>query len=534
MVSGCATGDDGRVSAAIGLDVGTTNAKAVLVDGDGRVAARSRRPLRTIRRGHADEQDADEIWEELCDAVAELTAAQPDLVAGVTAVGVCSQYSSIVPVDASARPVGPMVTWRDHRGTDRSWDIMARHEDAFQTWIDVHGIPPVGGGLALAHILFLQHDRPDIHEATSAYLEPMDYVTARLTGRITATQHSMFMSQLCDNRGLGATHYDDGLVERSGVDPDRLPPLIDIDQEVGRLDPAVAARLGLPAAAVVYAGSNDTAILGVASGASRLGRGGLAIGTTSVLVDTVESKQTDLDHEILSMPGLSHDRYLVFAENGNGGRAVEYAMDQLVYPGDALADHRTSDLFARLEHAVATSSPGADGTLFLPWLAGSLAPAANPAMRGGFVGVSFDTRRVDLVRAVTEGVAHNLAWLLPHVEAFTGTPIGRLVFVGGAARSSAWCQILADVLDRPVSPATDPDTAVAASTARLALVRCGRLDCADVDGGVEVSASYEPRPEHRAMYDLHQTQFEAAFTALAPVSEALTHFHSTADTGDAP
>ncbi|MCP4223144.1 MAG: hypothetical protein GY773_07380 [Actinomycetia bacterium] len=211
----------------------------------------------------------------------------------------------------------------------------------------------------------------------------------------------------------------------------------------------------------------------------------------------------------------------MWAENGYGGRVVEYMLDQIVYAGDALAQHTTDTLFANLDTALAETSPGAGGALFLPWLGGSLAPSSNPEMRGGFINLSLTTRRVDLVRSVTEGVAHNLAWLMPHVEAFTGETIDELTFVGGAARSPEWCQILADVLNRAVAPANDPDTAVARSTAYLALARQGVLDRREVESGVEHDRVFEPRPDHRSRYAAHQEQFEAAFEALAPISQAL-------------
>src|SRR5581483_11031790 len=145
----------------------------------------------------------------------------------VVAIGVCSQYSSIVPVDAHGEPVAPMMLYFDQRGTAPSWEIMAREPDAFGVFVERHGVPPVGGGLSLGHILYFQHERPDVHAATSAYLEPMDYVNARLTGRITATQCTMFTAQLCDNRTVGEhLEYDDELVRLAGVDATKLPPLI--------------------------------------------------------------------------------------------------------------------------------------------------------------------------------------------------------------------------------------------------------------------------------------------------------------------
>ena len=129
---------------------------------------------------------------------------------------------------------------------------------------------------------------------------------------------------------------------------------------------------------------------------------------------------------------------------------MEGILNHLVHPDDALGDHGAADPFQGFESALAASPPGAGGVVFLPWLAGSLAPQADPSVRGGFLGVSLETNRVDLVRAAVEGVAHNLRWLLGPVEAFTGTTFDEAVLVGGAARSPGWTQVLADVLERPV------------------------------------------------------------------------------------
>jgi xylulokinase len=100
-------------------------------------------------------------------------------------------------------------------------------------WIDHHGIPPIGSGLSLGHMLHLQHDRPEVHAKTAAWLEVMDLVTARLTGVISATQSTMFTAQLCDNRTLGVTTYDPDLVSMSGIDAGRLPDLVAPDAVVG-------------------------------------------------------------------------------------------------------------------------------------------------------------------------------------------------------------------------------------------------------------------------------------------------------------
>lgn len=510
------------MTSALGIDVGSTNVKVALADGDGCLAARASRVLHSRQEGEGVVQDAEALWQAVLGATREVTAAAPALAADVAAVGVCSQYSSIVPVAASGEPVGELIMWSDQRGTDHSWAIMDRHADAFAVWVERHGIPPVGSGLALGHLLHLQLDRPDVHEAAHAYLEPMDYVTARLTGEITATQCTMFMSQLVDNRRVGVETYDDELLRRSGVHAEKLPRLIPNDGVVGTLRPEVAADLRLPADALVAAGMNDSQAGAFTAGAFEPGRGGVAIGTTAVLLDTVAEKKSDLDNELVSMPSPMPGRYLAWAENGIAGRAVEHVLGSLLLASDALGDTRVADPFLRLEDVLDESEPGAGGVVFLPWLAGSLAPSASSVVRGGFLNLSLDTTRPQLVRAMIEGTAHNLAWLLPALERFTGQTIDEVAFYGGAARSPTWAQSLADILGRPVLSLSDPDYAVARTVALVGLARRGGSSSSlDPTALASTGRRHEPDPAARSLHGRVHTQFVAAFDALKPIYQSL-------------
>ncbi|MEL7210743.1 MAG: FGGY-family carbohydrate kinase, partial [Actinomycetota bacterium] len=294
-----------------------------------------------------------------------------------------------------------------------------------------------------------------------------------------------------------------------------------LDAPIGELRADVADRLGLPPGAVVYAGVNDTVAGAVATGALRDGRGGLSIGTTSVLLDTMGEKAVDLDHELLTMPGPFPGTYLLWAENGIGGRALEHVLVEIVHAVDALGDHTTDDEFALLDDALDSVEPGSGGVLFLPWLNGSMSPDSDPHARGGFINLSLGTGRAHLVRAAAEGVAHNLRWLLPFAEGFTGHTMDEIAFLGGAARSRSWCRILAGVLDRPVAPLADPERAVAKGVAGLAQHRHGVINRADLDERVDLAERFEPDPADRERYDTMHEQFEAAFAALRPIHEAL-------------
>jgi xylulokinase len=228
----------------------------------------------------------------------------------------------------------------------------------------------------------------------------------------------------------------------------------------------------------------------------------------------------DLDHEVLSMPAPAPGEYLVWAENGIAGKALEAALAGWLLVDDELGRSSTADPFATLEAALAGSPPGARGALFLPWLTGSFAPKADRDQRGGFLGLSLDTRRVDLVRAVVEGTAHNLRWLLPAVEAFTGRRVEEITFGGGAARSPGWAQIVADVLSRPVRTLASPGSAAARAVGFVALVRNGATDT-PLDAIVDTVAHFEPDPSAAERYSARQAQFEAAFEAIRPISGAL-------------
>lgn len=508
------------VPCSLGIDLGTTNAKAALVGDDGAVVSTGSRPITTSRSGDAAEQDPEGLWSAVVGAVREATAAAPDAAAAVTDLGVCSQYSSIIPVGADGRPTAGCVLYLDQRGTRHSWAIVERHPEAFEVWMERHGIPPVGGGLSLGHILHLQHDRPEVHADTTAYLEPMDFVNLRLTGRAVANQCTVFMSQLCDNRELGVTAYDADLIRMSGVDPSKLPPLVGLDEPVGELLPDVAEELGLGARVIVRGAMNDSHAGALATGAHVPGRGGLMIGTTSVLLDTVDRMALDADHEVLSMPSPIPGRYVVWAENGISGRAVEHVLERVVYAADELGDHITDDHFRALDAVIRSVEPGSGRTLFLPWLSGSLSPDVNTAMRGAFLNLSLDTTRPQLVRAMIEGTSFNLGWLLPFVESFTGTRMEEVVFGGGAARSEGWSQILADVLDRPVLRLASPETAVARTVALCAARGVAEV-VAGADSHVELADRFTSEPGSRSLYEGMQEQFVASFEALAPIYEAL-------------
>jgi xylulokinase len=292
-------------------------------------------------------------------------------------------------------------------------------------------------------------------------MEPIDYLTLRMTGIATATHASRLAWWLTDNRRLDDYRYDEGLLAMMGLNATKLPPLVPFGSIVGTVTSEAGAELGLMTDAVVITGIPDLHAAALGSGATNVYDTHLALSTTSWISCPVAKKKTDINHAIAAVPGLSNNSYIVINSQNTGARALEWLRDVLVASGTGIT-------FDEMTALAASSPPGAHGVLFTPWLAGERSPIDNKKIRAGFTKLSVTTSTADLVRAVMEGVAANSAWLFRFVEKFTGQTLTPIRLLGGGAQSSLWCQMYADVLDRPVEQVRDPLLAQLRGAALLA------------------------------------------------------------------
>lgn len=485
----------------LAIDLGTGGPKVALVGRDGHTLGwRSASVATTLMADGGAEQDPQQMWAAVVEATRALFAAVQPL-PPIVAIAVTSQYMSTIPVAADGTPTGPCILWMDNRGAAHSRSLLNR--DTFALFVERHGMMPLPSGhdnVAHAHVLQTRH--PDAYASAVALVEPMDYLTARLTGRVTATQSTVFGQLVCDNRTWGATSFDDDLVAATRLDPSKLAPLVPMNSVVGDVTSEVAAELGLPAgvAVPVVAGTIDSITSAVGTGALGPTDGSVIIGTTSVMVSHIAEHRGDIHAGLLAVPSPLPGMYYVMAENGVGGRAFEWARQMFGY-GD--------DVETALADAAAVT---ADGVQFLPWLIGSNAPQPNDDVRGAYVGLGLQHDRRHAMRATLEGIALNLAWLLPHVEAFVGNEFPFLRFGGGGAQSPLWAQLLADATDRPVHRLAEPRATNARGAAFLAFAALGMLRLADVPSLLHTAEVHDPDRSHRAS----TAEALARLTALHP------------------
>ncbi|MDO9173186.1 MAG: FGGY family carbohydrate kinase, partial [Actinomycetota bacterium] len=426
----------------LAVDLGSTGIKVAVVDADGGVRAVAGEviPLLFVADGGV-EQDPRLWWEALgrCSrkAIGESGLRGDE----ITLVAVTSQYTSTTAVDANGLPLGNTVMWMDGRGRRHYRPKFT--EEQQQRWIDVHGLMPSGND-DVGHVHVIRHQWPEAYAEAVAMLEPMDVLAARLTGTVTATQNTMFPMLSVDNRTWGLTEYSDELLALSGMPADKLPPLVPLGQPRGTVTADAASHLGVSARAVVTGATIDSVTSAVGTGAIDDTGCGLIIGTTAVMATHLPSKRHDIEHGLTSAPSPLPDQWFLVAENGVGGKALDVFVNQMVYADDGLGRAVHDGSYHDVLAAAAGVPCGSNGVLFLPWLVGSMAPGHQRQMRGGFVNIGLSTTRADMARAVLEGVAMNVAWLLPHFAALAGRRYEQITFGGGGAASPLWGQLVAD------------------------------------------------------------------------------------------
>lgn len=517
-----------RQRLVLAIDLGTSGPKAAVVDSQGRTPGTARARVDTLAQpGGVAEQDPVQVWDAVKSAAVGALAASGVGRDDIVAIICSSQYSSIIPVDRLGQPTSNLVLWQDHRGTKRDLRRLptfprgADNPVDLLRWLRVHGIPPIADGLSMCHMRHLKYSRPDVYERTAWFLEPMDYVSMRLTGRATANQASAFMYLMTDNRRLDVTDYDPHLVAASLIDREKLPELVAMDAIVGTLLPEVAAELGLPPSTSVVTGLNDTQAGGIGAGAFAGTHAAVSVGSSSVMIAHVDFKRTDVFNSIVSMPSPVPDTYFVMAENGMAGAALERFLTNIVYGSDQFGDAAEHDRYEALQRVAGGIPAGSDGLMFLPWLSGSMAPSEDGQMRGGFLNISTHTTRGDMARAVLEGVSQNLRWVRGPVEKFAKRTFSHYAIYGGGARSDLWCQIMADVLGAPVHQLDNCDYTVSVGSGLLAFERLGDLDFEGISALVRTRREFDPDPRNTATYDALHEQFVKAFKATKPIYRAL-------------
>ena len=487
----------------IGIDLGTSASKFLLVDEVGRVlnTVTKEYPLSFPRPGWSEQDPAH--WWQAC------LAGVPELLAGfdakqVAGIGVGGQMHGLVALDAAGNVLRPAILWNDGR-TAAQVDYLNETvgNDKLSAWTGNIAF----AGFTAPKLLWMRQNEPDLFARIAKILLPKDYLVYRLTG-VHATDYSDASGTLL----LDVAHkrWSSEMLDLCGVTEAQMPTLFDSWQPVGTLTAAAAAALGLPTDVVVCAGAGDNAAAAIGTGTVGEGRCNISLGTSGTVFISSEQFRVD-PHNALHAFAHADGGFHLMGCMLSAASCNKWWMEDILHDGD----------YAAAQEAIVPEKLGRSHVFYLPYLMGERSPINDTNARAVFLGMTMDTTRADMTQAMLEGVAFALRDSV-EIARSLGLDISRSTLCGGGSRSPLWRTILANVLGIPLDlPATEQGPGYGA--ALLALVACGRYhNVAEVSRAMlHIQATVQPDPELTALYDARYAEFKQIYPACRPLFASL-------------
>jgi xylulokinase len=479
----------------LGIDIGTSSLKAVLIDREQRLVG-SRSEGLEVSRPHPgwSEQDPESWWTACLTVLDGLAADHPREMAAVRGIGLSGQMHGATLLGASDEVLRPCILWNDGRSAEEAAEISAASER-----ITGNIAMP---GFTAPKLLWVRNHEPDVFAKVKTVLLPKDYVRLRLTGDKA--------SEMSDSAGTlwlatPTRQWSDEMLELTHLDRSHMPALFEGSAATGTLRSELAARWGMSDKVVLAGGGGDNAASGCGVGAVAPGTGFISIGTSGVVfvtADRYRGNPAGAVHAFChAVPGTWHQMGVALSAAGS----LEWLAGVL--------DADPGDLVAPLGDRPA----GPSSIIFLPYLSGERTPHNDVAVRGAFVGLDQAHGRRDLTQAVLEGVAFSFKDCLDVLTMPLADP-KRLIAVGGGSRSRYWLSVIATVLNLPVAVPADGDFGAAFGAGRLGLCAAENADPFEVCAPPAIREVIEPIP---ALVDAYAAA-HATYSDLYPaIKEAI-------------
>jgi len=488
-------------------DVGTSGNKAVLVDTAGNVHATAFAPY-AVHYPHPDwaEQQPEDWWQAVTTTTRQVIEQGGIQASDVLCMVYATQMLGIVPMDGGGQPLRPAIIWLDARAPQQAERIMHKflHPKLFAL---VAGAELTGKD-CLPKLLWLKENEPQVYQKMAHFLDVNGYLTYRATGSVAFEWSCASVFAL----DLKKKDWMRSIIGYVGLDMDKFPPLLRSIDRAGTMTAEAARACGLLEGTPVFGGGGDVPSAAVGAGAVTEGAGHIYLGTSG-WVAVVTAKTPTGRHGIASIQSADPQKALLVAEMETAGACLKWIADQF-YRAEQ-ADPSIPNVYALMDEDVQKQPVGSDYLLCTPWLYGERAPISDTWVRATFFNLSADHTREHLLRAVYEGVAYNLRWIIDIVEKTFGFPLPTLRVIGGGARGKPWMQIIADVTGRKVEAVARPQEAGAVGAALTAAVGLGLYpNFESLQQVVRVEQEFEPQVANAEVYDVLYRAYQRLYARL--------------------
>ncbi|WP_196855831.1 MULTISPECIES: xylulokinase [unclassified Janthinobacterium] len=483
---------------SLGIDLGTSELKTVLMDSTGSVRGQACVRL-DVHRPQAgwSEQAPQDWWAACIIALGQLRASWPQDYARIACIGLSGQMHGAVLLDAHDAVIRPAILWNDARAEAEAASL-ARDYPAYA---DITGSLPMAG-LTAPKLLWLQKHEPAAFAAIACVLSPKDYLRLRLTG-IKLTDMSDAAGTLWLDEAKRAWFAP--MLSACALTLAQMPALAEGDAATGKVLASIAEQLGLPLDVVVAGGGGDNPVSAVGIGAVNGGDSFISLGTSAAIVSVTEEPLGKPDSGVHSFCHALPGRWYAMGAILSGASCLRWATSVLGQPDEAA-------LLALVEAHLPLDAPSAPSApLFLPYLSGERTPHNDPQVRGAFLQLGHDSTPAQLGYAVLEGVAFALRDAMAAVTS-TGAVVPHCMLVGGGARSQYWAQLLANVLGREMRTLHNSELSASLGAAKLGFAAIG--DTSLLAQGLPVKNTFLPDAAHSAALSLRYARYRSLFPAV--------------------
>ena len=479
----------------LAVDLGTSAVKTALFDENGARAALAIEEYPLLTPGeHLCEVPAAVFWEKFKAGLAKILGAGHDP-RRIAAVSFSSQGETFVPLDQAGRPLRNVISWLDNRSLKESEEI--EQQFGRDLVYETTGQPAVCPTWTATKILWLRRNEPDVFEAARKYVLAEDYLIYRLSGRFVS-EYSVYSSSLVLD--ISRRTYWADMLEFLGLSEEHFPELVESARAVGTISAAAAAETGLSSETLVVTGAYDHAAGSIGSGVTRPGVMSETTGSAMAICSPVDKPTFDPLRRVPCHCHALEGKYFLSPFGETAGMVLKWFRDRFCETEAAAAAETGKDTFEVMGELAAAVPPGSEGLVMLPFLSGTGAPEFDPRARGVFSGITLKHTKGHFIRAIMESVAFMIRKNVLVMQEL-GVEADEMRCLGGGAKSPLWCQIKADVLQKPVATLEEEEQALKGA-AILAGVGAGCFN--DVETAshdmVKVTKRYAPCGDSAGAY----------------------------------
>ncbi len=508
-------------SLLIGVDIGTSGCKTIIMDDEGKVLEKAFHdyPLYVEKHGWFEQQPQD-WWLAVVSTIRKVVGADASYPSRVAAVGLTGQMHGLVPMDKEGNVIRKAILWNDQR-TQEQCDYIHQKAGGLQNLLKITNNPMLTGYTG-GKIIWLREYEIENYQKLHKFLNPKDYIRFMMSGD--------YATEVSDASGTGLfdvknRKWSEQLFELLNIPLDLAPKVYESTQVTGKLSKEAADATGLIAGTPIVGGGGDAVIQTLGSGVITSQDLMTTIGTAGVISTALENFVQNPDGRLQIFCNVISDTWHIMGVTLSGGSSLKWFRDRLGRTEKIVADNLKIDEYEILSEMAKKTEPGSGGLIFLPYLGGERCPYPDPNLKAGFIGLSYNTTKSEMVRSVMEGVIFSLYDAHTIFEEL-GMDFRRVSTSGGGAQSSFWKQVHADIFQKDVVTLNGSREGAAYGAAMVAAVGIGVWN--SFEQGVDlmkVETLTEPNKEYAAGYKKLYGVYHSLHDALKPSFDILANYN---------